>query len=381
MATVEQLNEGIRRAGAAGDGDAVRALGAKLLRLRRSREATEFLRGLREAELPQPFPPGPRGESVSPRRQPGVSEFAGQGIARTLSAPFELAAMADRALGFPVGDRPFFGEARIADFMRNVTPVAGEFEQPETILQAGAQGLGLAGGFLLPGGAGVSAAIKFGGPVTRRVAKVIAEPFLKRPVRATAVELAAGAGAGAGGRLAEDRARETGQDTTATRIVGELLGGVAVAAGPGAVIPATVGLVRGTLAVGKAIPGVSLLANFIENAGRVVHSRLTKGGAFTRASRRLVKLSGDPEADAALVTSEGGIGGQSPAVETGNPRLMALERSVLDADATLDREFAREHGRGLRCSQGGAPRPCGRCHGRGCADVHRAAAAIHHQSA
>lgn len=331
--------------------EAMRALQKRLA----DPEATEFLRSQREAELPQPFPTGPSGESVAPRTQPTASEFAGRGIATGLGFPADAANAALGLVGLE-SERPFLGSARIADTMRNVAPVAGEFETPETVAQSAAEGMGLAGGSLLPGGGLTGAAIKFGGPATRRVGREIGRTFLERPIRATALELAAGAGAGAGGRLAEDRARDTGQNTAAARIVGELVGGLTTVVAPGAALPATLGLVRGTIAVGKRIPGISLAANLLDNAGRAVHQRFTRGGAFTRASRRLRDESGDPGADAALITAEGGVSGQTPATQTGNPRLMALERAVLDADATLDREFAA-HGRrkarkrsGRRCA-------------------------------
>lgn len=237
MATIEQLNEGILRADAAGDSAAVKILGAELLRLRRAQGVSETLqeRGLGDA----PFPPGPGGENVLPRRQPGAGEFLNRGIASALGAPVDIVNIGLGAVGLG-SERPIGGSEQIADVIRNVTPVAGRFEQPETVGQAAAEGVGLAGGSLLGGGAAVAGLTRAGG-VAGRAAKTVAEPFLTGPGRATALEMGAGAGAGAGGRLAEDAARHRGQNAQAARLVGELVGGAAVVIAPGAAVRAAVG--------------------------------------------------------------------------------------------------------------------------------------------
>ena len=202
------------------------------------REAAESQPG-----SPEIMEPGPRGEFASPRRQPTASEFAGRGIATALGAPMDAAAWVDRQLGYS-SDRPLLGSARIADFMRNFAPVAGEHETPETLGQSAAEGLGLAGGSLLPGGGVTGGLVKYGGPVARGVGKTIAAPFIKTPARATALELTAGAGAGAGGLIAEREARDSGLNSDAARMVGELTGGLVAALAPGAAVSGTVKAVR-----------------------------------------------------------------------------------------------------------------------------------------
>jgi hypothetical protein len=64
----------------------------------------------------------------------------------------------------------------------------------------------------------------------------------------------------------------------------------------------------------------------------------TEAGGKVRASARLRELSADPEAAAAAL-GEPSVGNLTPAQQTGEPRIMALERAILDKDARLDADF------------------------------------------
>ena len=123
---------------------------AEALREYRARKAASALaeRGL--GDPPFGDANDPNEERVFPRTQPTLGEFAGRGISQALGAPVDIANAALGVVGLDSA-RPIGGSEQIANLMRNVAPVAGPFEQPETLLESGAEGLGLAAGALLPG--------------------------------------------------------------------------------------------------------------------------------------------------------------------------------------------------------------------------------------
>lgn len=102
-------------------------------------------------------------------------------------------------------------------------------------------------------------------------------------------------------------------------------------------------IVLGELAGGFTLPSVTAISRF---AGKPVVSKIketitpfTKAGAEPRAARRLQDLVPDPEAAAARIDIESPI---SPARQTGDPRLIALEKTVLAQNPELEARFTDE---------------------------------------
>ncbi len=291
-----------------------------------------------------PFDPGPSGTSFGlqppPTPRPSLPAIAGRQLATGFGAPMDLAAAADNALFGTEIDRPLFGSERIADIMGNIAPVAPRGFRPEGTAEAVVSGAALAGGTLPGLGLAAKGLSKFGGPIGRAVDKFIIKPFKEAPVKSTALELAAGSGAEVAGEEAAKRARAEGRNEDAARAVAALFGGFGVAVVPTATrtalrAGASAAKLGGRVAlkVGEKLP----LSGFVIGVGRSVRARAMRlrAGPRVRASDRLRDVSGEPDAIAARVTPEGGIAGQSQAVESGDPGLMAIERSILDADAKL----------------------------------------------
>lgn len=203
---------------------------------------------------------------------------------------------------------------------------APEGAEPETFGESIGQGVGDAAAtlpFFGMGGAAMQAARS---PVVRSVGRTLTRPFVSQPVRATTAETAAGAGAGAG----REAAGRADPGSPLSRTAGEFAGGAAAAMGPGAAI-------RGARRTAEALPVTGTAIRGV----RAALFPFTEAGGKVRASRRLRDLSGDPEAQAQALEEES-IGGLTPAQQTGNERLMALERAVLDKDASLDDQFKEQ---------------------------------------
>lgn len=240
----------------------------------------------------------------------GFMSWLNRGIASTLGAPVDVINAGLGAIGVPVSDEPFGGSRSIASGMEALgiqTPQEGS--RPQNVASALAEGLGGAAGALIPGAGIVGAMSRAASPVTRGVARTVAEPFTSTPTRAIAAELTAGAGAGAGAQVG----REVAPESQTAEIVGALIGGLTPASAA-AISPLTNGL--------KAV------------ASREI-APFTKAGATERARRRIQSLSENPEAAAQALRQES-IADLSPAVQTGDRRLMALEQTVRDANPTAD---------------------------------------------
>lgn len=159
----------------------------------------------------------------------------------------------------------------------------------------------------------------------RQGAREVGEAFARKPIRTTAFEVASAAAAGAGGFEAARRFPES----DAAEVVGEIVGGLTPAgiiAGPGAVA-------RGALAVGRSLPlsGVAI----DKSAGVVGRLRelSTVRGQRGRAQDRVQRAAQDPSGAASRLSEDGDLLPGAPvtvAQQTGDPGLMALERSVLE---------------------------------------------------
>ena len=195
---------------------------------------------------------------------------------------------------------------------------------PQSMGQHFARGTGEAAGALLPvlGGA---RALQAGQGLVRGVGQKLTEPFTNTAVRATSAEMAAGGGARVGGELAVDASENR---HPLVRMSGELGGGLVAATSPIALTRATGAAVKRTPVLGTAIRATQKAA-----------APFTDAGGRARASDRLRGLASDPEA-AAQAIDPPGIGNLTPAQKTGDPNLMALERSVADENPAIRDQLA-----------------------------------------
>lgn len=247
--------------------------------------------------------------------------FTNEGIAEMLGGPVDLVAFGLRKLGLNV-DRPALGSENIKQMMGLAgvrTPAPGV--TPQTTGQYAAKGLGEAAGALLPFTGLTGRVAQTARPLAAPVAQTMMQSAANRPALTIAGELAAGGGAGVGRQVGETQfPGEPGKQSLA-----ELAGGLTAAAAPSAAIKVPWAIANRLPVAGHLIRGAKgAIVPFTEAGGRV------------RASNRLRDLVPDPEA-AARAMDEENISGLSPSEMTGDERLMAMERKILDADATADK--------------------------------------------
>lgn len=206
--------------------------------------------------------------------------------------------------------------------------------EPETLAGRFGVGVGEAAGFMVPF-AGAARALAPAGGLLGATASGLNAPLVSHPRTMMASELAAGGGFRAAEAAAEDQFGE--EYGPLGGIAGGLLGGLS-----------PVAATQGPLArAGRAAI----------NWGSRQIAPFTERGARQIAGDRLRGLSADP--DQALTNLEQpSIGNLSPAQRTGEPGVMALERTVADTDprfaralegqqdasAQALRQFAREVG-------------------------------------
>lgn len=258
--------------------------------------------------------------------RPGMLGFLNQGIAQGLGMPVDMVTAllntgiegVNTLTGAEMGtiDEPFGGSASINRAIGGIgAEVAPPDMRPEGVGENLAAGAGGAAGSLLPFAGAARAAQGVGG-LAGGAADRILSPFVSTPIRSTAAEVAAGAGAGAGMDVAEKIA----PDSPVSPLVGAVVGGLAGGAGPYLAIEGS-----------KRLPGVSLASRFIQRE-LAPH---TEAGAMERARSRLANVVEDPEAAIRGMQQET-VSELSPAVSSGDRRLMALERAARDTDPTMD---------------------------------------------
>lgn len=274
-------------------------------------------------------------------RRPGFMEFVNQGIAGGLGAPVDLVTAGinagisgvNTALGTEIGhiEEPFAGQASIARGMSALgVGVADPSVRPEGLMENAAAGVGGAAGGLVPF-TGAARIAQGAGGVVGAAGQTVMQPFVNAPVRALGLELAAGAGAGAG----MDIAGQLAPDNDYAPLIGAIMGGLVGGAGP--------------YAVGQGVKHLPMVGT----ATRLVQSEIapfTHAGAMERAGNRMRNLAENPEAAIDALNAPT-IGELSPAVATGDRRLMALEQQVRDTDPVADlimRQGEAEGGRALR---------------------------------
>lgn len=156
--------------------------------------------------------------------------------------------------------------------------------------------------------------LKAGIPVAQRtIGQQLAATTASNPGTTAFLDVASSGGAGLGGEVASKMT-----DDPSLILLGELAGGFT--------LPAVSAVMR---VAGK--PAIS--------KAKEVFTPFTKAGAEPRAARRLQGLSADPAAEANLIDVTSPV---SPARQTGNPRLIALERTILDQNPELEAKFTKE---------------------------------------
>lgn len=259
-------------------------------------------------------------------QRPGYTGFLNRGIAGGLGAPVDLATGAINAgigglnmipnVDLPYISDPIGGSTSIA---RGLNALGVDTAPPDMradgLVENVAEGIGGAAGMLIPGGLAIRSMQGAGG-VLGGAANTMATPFAQAPLRATAAELAAGGGAGAGMDVAE----RLFPDNELARGVGAIVGGGITGLGPNMAA-------RGA----GMLPGVGLVSRGVSAAV----APFTQAGALVRARNRFAQLVEDPQAARLALTQEN-IGGLSPATQTGERRLMALEQAVRSSDPQAD---------------------------------------------
>lgn len=257
----------------------------------------------------------------------GSLGFLNRGIAQVIGAPVDLANAALGLVGLG-SEEPIGGSASIGRGMRGLgVQAARPEEHAETLGQRIGQEVGFAATTLplLP-----VAATARGAGFAGRTLRTIGQSAARRPATVVAGEMTAAAGAGAGSRAGEQIATELGiEDTETAEALGALAGGL------GAPLTGAFVLRGGpTAAIARRVAR-SQLAGF------------TPAGAREQASRRVQTLAGGPEEARRAATRIGRPdvlpeAQISPARQTGNRRLLGLERAVLSADAQLDDQFRQQ---------------------------------------
>lgn len=258
----------------------------------------------------------------APKQQPqqdngGFLGFLNQGIASVLGAPVDLVNAGLGMTGLPVSEQPFGGSASIGSGLSSLgVRVADPGAQPQGLGEYVGRGLGGAAG-ALPLGAGIVGALgRSASPVAQGIAQTVGRPFMATPGRALATEAMAGLGSGVG----ESAASSLYPDNPYAELAGSLIGGVAGGLAPNLAVRAA-----------RQLPGVQLAENLI--AGEI--APFTERGAMQRARGRIAGLVEDADVARSLLARET-ISDLSPATRTGDRRLMALERSVRNQEASID---------------------------------------------
>jgi hypothetical protein len=267
----------------------------------------------------------------APEQRPHLGAFLNQGLAQGLGIPVDAISGALNAgvsgvnavtgWEIPTIDEPFGGSASINRGLNAMGFDAAPPDiQPETLIEHIFAGAGGAAGAIGPVGVAGRLMSSTASPMAQAVGNTLTQPFVQTPVRGFASEIAAGAGAGAG----MDVANRVAPDNPVASTLGALVGGVAGGAGP------YLGWqgVQHTPGIGGAIAAGSRLA-----ASEI--APFTEVGALERARSRVAGLVEDPDA-AINALNTPTISDLSPAVSTGERRLMGLEQTVRDTDPTID---------------------------------------------
>jgi hypothetical protein len=252
-----------------------------------------------------------------------------QGIARSFDS---MAGPLNRGVNAVLGTE--LSETPTADLM-DMGGVARR--EPEGRAGQALVGAGEAAGYLVPM-AGAMRAAMGGAGLAARAGQTMAGPFINAPVSAISAEMAAGAGA----RAAGDYAREEYPDNAFAQGMAELGGGIVGGLG-------TAAAAGGARAISRLSPVLA--------AGRGVRAAVapfTRGGAQVIAEDSMRRSAADPDRAAGILLDQENVGNLTPAQQTGEPGLMALERSYAQRNPAMLEELARREAASRTELQGAA---------------------------
>ncbi len=273
--------------------------------------------------------------------QPSTTEppqfgFLNRAIASSFGAPVDLANFGLNLMGLGT-DRPILGSRNIEELLGGAPATQfrpgfsgiefpAEGQQPTTTGQFIQRGIGETAGALVPLAGLTGLMAKGTNQLAAPIARTMMEGTTKAPIITSAADIASGVTSGLG---AQGAIRAFPDNDTA-----EALGSLA-----GGLVPAGLaGVPRIGLRVTEAVPGSSTVIR----GTRAAITPFTKAGGLIRAERRAQSLVADPRAVAGRLGDEEFIADLSPAQRTGETRLLALERAVLDKDVALESEFAEQ---------------------------------------
>lgn len=318
MATYEEAVTALRKADAAGETEDAKRLAALAQRLK--------------VEAGQP----------SVRQSPGADllRSAITGGANVLGAPVDIASAILRMTNTGLGEgEQIGGSENLRNLLSKVDLAFPAGQEPEGFGNRVARELGSTA---LPAigvmGRGAQLARR-GVQDATGVIDRIALQAAKNPAKTAAFEAASATAAATGGQTAEQYT-----DNPALIALGELAGGLA----PSAVL----GTPRAALAAGEKFPVVGAAIRGVQGAALP----FTEAGGRVVAGRRIQELVEDPTRAAARLAGEETLPGVklSPARSIGESRLLALERSILDEDPTLDMRFSKELAEANRATRAAA---------------------------
>jgi len=287
------------------------------------------------------------------------------GLTGKLVDAFLSIGMVNALLGGIGGEQPFLGSESLMAMQRKLG-IGVATQDPETLAERVYAGIGSAAGALVPivKGGQMLGRLKSALPLGRKAARTavnragetvqsmrapgqqlssigetISKPFLPvggtglpgtlpsaarsliGPAASVGTELLAGAGAGAGEHAAETVA----PDNELAAFIGSITGGVGAAMSPA-----------------LAVKSATLIPRLVLKGIRASYEPFTTAGGLRRASSRAQDVAGSDleHARMRLGTQETGIADLTPAQRTGNKKLLALERDVLETDAGLSDEYA-----------------------------------------
>lgn len=206
----------------------------------------------------------------------------------------------------------------------NVLPERGD--QPRTLGERVARGVGETAGALVPFGATANLARK-GTGVVAKVADQITKSAAKSPVATAGIDLLSGVSSGAAADVGFRVAPSLGLNPETGELIGAIIGGT----GPVAALSAPRAAAATARATGRVVSKFPV--------GRAVTDIFGTESSRAKASARARGLVDDPEAAARrTVTGDRAL---SPAQRSEEPKLLALEREVLKRDPDLAADFSR----------------------------------------
>jgi len=190
--------------------------------------------------------------------------------------------------------------------------------EPEGMAGRAVVGAGEAASYLVPA-TGLMRAAMGGAGTMAQAGQTLAAPFINAPKATIAGEMAAGAGLNIAGDLSD---QATGGNALA-RSLAEVAGGVAGGLGVS-------GLARGASALAPYTP-IALVARGIKSAALP----FTRSGGRIIAEDGVRRMAADPDRAADILLRDENVGNLTPAQQTGEPGLMALERGFAERSPAL----------------------------------------------